>query len=199
MKWEFEGCYVLNLRDPTNKISKYHFYTDTNNIVRKQYQNLLNQYNPYNIFSKEENPSFYKNWIWIIKEGRSVNLIKNVRRVCIQPLRMLDSSHLNDDDSKIDERLAKWFLNNQNIKNYDGFDILGQPHGDFYIERMNYLKEGMSWDEANEHISKLNKSDEKVNIHHRLNYFCQTSNLLNEESILLFLRILKKVDYLDFF
>jgi len=142
--------------------------------------------------------NFYEDKYWSWEKRTTIYLIRNIRQLCIQPLLVLDSTHLYDDDSKIDERLENWFKNNQNIKDY-GLDILGQPHGTFYNERMKFLKEGLSWDEADKLVSKLRASEEKINIYQSIKFNFDSSNLFNEDVILLFLRVLKKVCYLDFF
>lgn len=72
-------------------------------------------------------------------------LNNSVKRMCIQPLSILDNNHKNDNDEDINNRLITWFLNGERIFKY-GIDILGQSHGQFINEKMDQFLSGVDWD-----------------------------------------------------
>lgn len=67
-----------------------------------------------------------------------------IKRMCIQPLSILSSDHINDTSTQIDERLVSWFKNCNQIHHY-GIDVLGQQHGMWCVEKYQKFQEGEDW------------------------------------------------------
>lgn len=91
-------------------------------------------------------------------------LSNSVKRICIQPLSILDNNHKNDTDEDINNRLIAWFLNGERIFKYD-LDILGQSHGQFIEEKMEQFLLGIDWDKIQiENNKKTLKNIIKTNL-----------------------------------